>query len=171
MLELAGAYHPIIRTWDDEAWKSAIASQVLVQSGPKNMIGWSTAYVMVPRLANTALQEQTELPQIEAGLSGGPTLLAEQMDRLFQVLSYLDTYNHRMAAGSLTLLRFAQEQGLTLTQTQKSALLAAVRKEYGQCVHEPSFERLDLQTQITLVSDSIVGRRKTQHSPAGQSRE
>src|SRR5947209_1204804 len=47
-LQLARAYRPIFRTWDDQAWQAALTSQVLVNSGAKRMTGWSTAYVAIP---------------------------------------------------------------------------------------------------------------------------
>jgi hypothetical protein len=154
VLQLARQYQPVIRTWDDDAWKAAITSQVLVQTGAKRMLGWSTAYVMIPRLAITANDERAELSLLYANLSGKGSLSAEQQDRLFQVISLLRGYNRRMNAGSLTFIRFAGEQGLSLTQQQKSALLAEARKGYGFCVYEPSPELLDLKTQLTFVSDS-----------------
>ncbi|HZC38451.1 MAG TPA: hypothetical protein VE221_07230, partial [Sphingomicrobium sp.] len=38
VLQLAKAYQPVVRTWDDEAWKAAMASQVLVHSDSNKML-------------------------------------------------------------------------------------------------------------------------------------
>ena len=87
--DAAQAYHPASRTWDEEAWKAAVASQVLGNSGAKRMTGWSTAYVMIPELAERANEEQQELPHLWAKLSGTGPLSQAQQDRMFEIVSLL----------------------------------------------------------------------------------
>ncbi len=158
-LALATAYRPIFRTWDDQAWQAALASQVLVHAGTKRMQDWSTAYVAMPVLTKDATAEQDQLPLLRAGLGGRGLLSAVQQDRLFQLISVSRHYNRAMTGGSLVLMKFASDAGLTLTQQQKSALLAEARKKFGSCVTEPSPQRLNTESQLSVSTDAVLGRR------------
>ena len=137
-LTLARAYSPVYRTWDDQAWKAALASQVLVQSGSKRIFDWSTSYVVIALADQTAKAELDELPQLWANLSGEGPISMVQQDRLFQVISVLRFYNRRMSVFSLIFMDFVgRQRGLTLTPKAKQALLAKARQTYGACVNEP----------------------------------
>jgi len=149
VLALARAYQPVVRTWDDEAWQAALASQVLANSGASRMLGWSSAYILIPRLSEGAKQEQDELPKLQANMSGAGPLSPAQQDRLLQAVSELRHRSQMMSNASLVLTRLAGDQGLALTRARKAALLAEARREYGACVSEPSPERLDVHTQFT----------------------
>jgi hypothetical protein len=158
-LQLARDYRPVFRTWDDQAWQAAIASQVLVNAGAKRMQRWSTAYVAMPQLGKTATDERDELPYLWANLSGTGPLSAGQQDRLFQVISVQRRYNRLMSGMSLVLLRFAGDAGVALTPETKAALRAEARRTYGACVSDPSAARLDMQNQLSFSSDAQLGRR------------
>lgn len=149
VLALARAYQPAVRTWDDQAWQAALASQVLANSGSGRMLGWASAYVLIPRLSEGAKQEQDELPLLQANMSGTGPLSPAQQDRLLQVISVLRRRNQMMNYASLGFIRFAGEQDLALTAERKAALLAEARAQYGACVSEPAPERLNLRTQFT----------------------
>ena len=156
---LAQAYRPPTRTWDEEAWKAAMASQVVANAGAKRMMGWSTAYVMIPALAKRADDEQQELPHLWAKLSGTGPLSQAQQDRMFEIVSLLRRQNTSMTGGSLVLMRMEAAIGLTLARQQKESLLAEARKVYGSCVIEPSPERLNLKAQLGVGGEKMIGRR------------
>jgi hypothetical protein len=149
VLALARAYAPIVRTWDDQAWQAALASQVLAHSGAERMLGWANAYILIPRLGEGAKQEQEDLALLRPDISGKGPLSAGQQDRLFQVVSVLRRHNDGMTGGSLVFINFARDQGLTLTGDKKAAILAETRRKYGACVKPPAPERMNLRTQIT----------------------
>ena len=152
LLTLARAYQPIVRTWDDQAWQAALASQVLVSAGSDRMLGWSTAYIMIPVLARGTTSEQDEVPQLWASISGSGPLSAAQQDRLFQIVSQLRRYNRAMAGAALIFSNDVRAQGLTLSRDAKAALLSQARAKYGRCVHEVSPEKLNMNGQITVIS-------------------
>jgi hypothetical protein len=149
VLALARAYAPVVRTWDDEAWQAALASQVLAHSGSKRMLDWATPYLLIPELSLGAREEQDELPLLRPNMSGKGPLSAGQQDRLFQVLSVLRRHNDGMTGGSLVFINFARDQGLTLTREKQAAILAEARRKYGACVKPPAPERMNLHTQLT----------------------
>jgi hypothetical protein len=149
VLALARAYAPVVRTWDDEAWQAALASQVLAHSGSKRMLDWATPYLLIPELSLGAREEQDELALLRPNMSGKGPLSAGQQDRLFQVLSVLRRHNDGMTGGSLVFINFARDQGLTLTREKQAAILAEARRKYGACVKPPAPERMNLHTQLT----------------------
>jgi hypothetical protein len=154
-LTLAKDYKPVFRTWDDEAWKAALASQVLVNSGSKRMIDWSTLYILVALLSQSAKDETDELPQLQARLSGAGPLSANQQDRLFQVIMNLRKENRGMALSSLVLIGVAGQHGLILTPATKRALMAEARAKYGACVEELSPEKLKFNSQLSYVNGAL----------------
>jgi hypothetical protein len=149
VLALARAYAPVIRTWDDQAWQAALASQVLAHSGAKRMLDWANAYVLIPALSQGGKEEQDELALLRPMMSGKGPLSAAQQDRLFRVTSVLRRDNERMTGGSLVFINFARNQGLTLTGDKKTAILTEARGKYGTCVKRPAPERINLRTQLT----------------------
>lgn len=159
-LSLSNGYQPIYRTWDDEAWKSAVASQVLVNAGTQRMLDWATAYIAIPVLSDAAKAEAEKMPQLRAGLSGTGRLSPEQQDRLLGVIAYLRHYNRQMNGSSLVFMRFLDKVGLDLTAKAKADLLADARSRFGSCVSEPSPERLNMTTQISVTNDAELGRKR-----------
>lgn len=157
-LARAEAYRPVFRTWDDEAWKAALASQVLVHAGSRRMIGWSTPYIMIPLLSQTAIEEGNEVAQLRAPLSGQGMISAIQQDRLFQVISMLRLDNRRMSISSLIFMNDLAQLGLVVTGERKRTLLAEARQKYGACVGEPSPERLNLNSQLSYTPPGALGK-------------
>ena len=153
-VKLARAYQPVFRTWDEEAWKAALASQVLVQAGSEQMIGWSKSYLLIPLLTETAHSEGVELHGLWATPGGTGPLSAAQQDRLLQVVSNLRGENRSMSVSSLVFIDNMDKRGLTLTAQQKRALLSEARQKYGKCVQEPSPEKLN-NSQLSYMNGQM----------------
>jgi hypothetical protein len=149
MLKLARAYKPEYRTWDDQAWKSAMSSQALANGGAKRMTKWATAYVTMPLLDQIALQEQAQVSQLWANMSGAGPLTATQQDRMFQLVASLRRYNRMMAGGSLAFMKMTENAGISLSAAAARGVLAESRSKYGACVQKPSTGGLDLTAQFT----------------------
>lgn len=154
-LALANNYKPVFRTWDDEAWKAALASQVLVNTGSKRMIGWSASYILVALLSQSAKEESEELPRLQARLSGDGPISAAQQDRLFQAIADLRRQNRGMALSSLVLIGVAGQRGMTLAPATKRALLGEARAKYGACVEQLSPEKLNFHSQLSYVNGAL----------------
>ena len=154
---LANAYRPVFRTWDQEAWKAALASQVLVQSGPKRMISWSTPYILIPLLTDNAKAEADGTAQLRARLSGQGPMSDSQRDHLFEVISLLRRFNDGMNVSSLVFMYTASQRGLALSAEQKRGLLREAREKYGACVHEPAPDRLNAKSQLNYLPPGRTG--------------
>ena len=159
LLKLASAYHPVARTYDDQAWQAAVASQVLIHSGATRMLAWSTAYRLVPNLNGRASTEQEMLADLHAPVSGEGPLSAVQQDRLFGVVSKLRRLNEGMTGTSLVFINYLAEQHLALTRSQEKAIQNDARRTYGDCVVEPKPERVSSASQLIVADDAMLGRK------------
>jgi hypothetical protein len=148
---LSKAYNPVFRTWDDQAWQAALASQVMVHAGSTRMIDWGGAYIPIPILSETARQESDELSRLATRLDGDGPIPADQRQRLFQVISDLRHSNRGMAISSLLFMNVLSHRGLTLTSKRRQELLAEARDTYGACATEPATEQLNINSQLSFV--------------------
>src|SRR5262249_3542739 len=103
------SYFPPVRTWDSEAWKVVVSSDVGNFMGAEKLVDWSAAYRMVPQMNDTNHREAELAAEMRDALppSGEPSIAERQ--------------NLRRLAG---LLRFSNvwiERGseLFLTRTQR----------------------------------------------------
>lgn len=157
-VKLSKTYNPVFRTWDDQAWKAALASQVLVQAGSSRMIEWSGAYIPIPILSETAREELDELSRLSTRLDGIGPIPADQRQRLFQVISDLRLFNQRMAVSSLLFMNVLNRRGLTLTAERRKELLLEARQTYGGCATEPTTDLLNLNSQLSFVPSAALPR-------------
>ena len=154
--KLATAYNPVFRTWDDEAWQTALASQVLVPAGSKRVTDWSLAYIGIPILKDTSNQESDTLPSLWARLDGQGAISSDQRQRLFQVIARLRLLNQKMAVSSLLFITKQGRRGLVLQPQRRDELLKEARESYGSCVREPETEHVDLSSQISFATNVSV---------------
>lgn len=146
---LTHSYGPVFRTWDDQAWKAALTSQPFIDAGAKEMIRWSTPYAVIPVLTQQASDEQAELAQLRAKVSGDGPLPQQERNRLFQVISVLRRDNARMTGGSRAFMNFASQIGLKLTEKEETSIIAEARQKYGSCAKPVSLAGFDLSRQYT----------------------
>lgn len=155
---LSKVYNPVFRTWDDEAWNAALASQVLVHAGSNRMIDWAGAYIPIPILRETAREELDELSRLWTRLDGDGPIPADQRQRLFQVISDLRLFNRRMTISSLLFMNVLSRRGLTLTAERRNGLLTEARQTYGACATEPTLERLNMNSQLSFAPSEALPR-------------
>ena len=133
----AAAYSPPFRTWDSEAWKVVVASDVGGHMGPDAMIAWSSPYRIIPSLSEEDQREARLVIEMRGSLpaSGNP--------------SADDLRSFRLAAGQLRLAnrRFVNTSELLLARMGllnaqvpapiERELTKEARAMYGRCVIVP----------------------------------
>jgi len=62
---LADAYAPPTRTWDAEAWRTAVASDAASHTSADRMVTWSKPYRLLPVLEATNLAENSERIELQ----------------------------------------------------------------------------------------------------------
>ena len=137
---LVEAYSPPRRTWDSEAWKAALASDVGTHMGAQTLVAWSKPYGLMPLMEDTEREARRTLDGLR-GFRRTPGPLSEvEADRLLplaQTLARLDTQLDRTSRNVLSNMR---KLGLALPPTEKAALLAKARAARGACVTVPVLE-------------------------------
>ena len=145
---LAAAYSPPRRTWDQEAWRAATASQVASHMPAAEMLAWSGPYRTIPGLADSNNKEQHHLVSLLAGRrSAGPATQAEE-ERWLVAVQNLRHENDSMAYGSLTLLAAARDAGAPVSRETEAKVLAELRAHYGPCVVAPDLSPTDMTSQL-----------------------
>jgi hypothetical protein len=146
--QLTISYAPPRRTWDDQAWRSAGASQAAGHMPASVMLGWSAPYNLVPSLAESNLAEQSALSMLRAGeRTPGPASAAEK-DRWLVALQNLRHENDSMAFGSYALLASMKRAGAPVSERTIQDVVREMRSRYGPCSILPKIEDFDTQHQL-----------------------
>jgi hypothetical protein len=132
------AYNPPIRTWDSEAWKAVLASDVGSHMGAERLIAWSSPYRLLPMLSEANQKERELTMELREALppSGEPSPSDLQaVRRLARQLRY---FNSKFATASPLVLARTEANGGHIAATTKDALLTKARSIYGNCVTVPN---------------------------------
>ena len=135
---LASAYDPPFRTWDEDAWKAAVASQALRYGDGDRAVAWGAAYVGMPVMTQWTTAEQDGLRQLRAKIGGHGFLTTVQQDRLFQLIADLRGTNKSMTGGSKALIHYVSPLGISIRPRDRASILAEAHRVYGSCVTDPA---------------------------------
>lgn len=141
-------YTPPARTWDSEAWKAAVASDVASHASADRMITWSLPYRLVALLQSINLDESTQAARIQPTRSDGGQLATEEADRMLVADHTLRLDNETMAHRSGAFLVGVHKNGVDIAANVQSRLLNELRKRYGNCITAPSLENFDPTDQL-----------------------
>ena len=145
---LAAAYMPPARTWDEEAWKAAVASDVGTHTPADHMILWSLPYRLIPALNDTNAHEahaRAELAPLRR--AAGPLTPAEG-DRILAAVQSLRADNQLMRTLSLVFLVGVERNGAWPTPLGRSRVLNTLSAQYAGCVRVPSIVGVDPSQQV-----------------------
>jgi hypothetical protein len=131
------SYLPPIRTWDSEAWKVIVASDVGNFMGAERLVEWSAAYRNVPLMTDTNQREAQLAAELRNALprSGEPS--AADRQNLRRLTGLLQFSNIWITRGSELFLTRTQRLGATVPVAKQQALLSQARTLYGDCVVAP----------------------------------
>jgi hypothetical protein len=134
----AASYAPPFRSWDMEAWKVVVSSNVGAFMGPERLIDWSAAYRVVPGLGDANVRETELLSELRDATppSGEPS--AADRQHLRAVAGRLRTFNDRISRGSQLFLARTRRLGATVPVQMQQTLLREARAIYGACVRTPT---------------------------------
>jgi hypothetical protein len=144
---LTSAYTPPIRTWDSEAWKAALASDVGTHTPADHMILWSLPYRIVPILNETNLNERQTRVELDPPRRAAGPLRPAEADGILAAIRSLRADNQFMSRLSLIFLRGAARNDAWPTPPERSRILDDLRARYGACVRTPSIAGVDPTAQ------------------------
>jgi len=136
----AGAYVPPFRTWDNEAWKAVVSSDVGDYMGAERLVGWSSAYRIVPGISESNARETQLASDLRDALPPSGDASAADRQTLRRVAGQLRMSNDRMARGSELFLARTRSLDATVSAATQQTLLKEARAIYGDCVVAPDLQ-------------------------------
>jgi hypothetical protein len=136
----AAAYEPPFRTWDSEAWKIVVASDVGSHMGADRLIAWSAPYRFLPQLTEDDQREARLVVQLRAELpaTGDPSPADRKSLRLDA--AQLRLANRRFVNTSQLMLTRMEVLDAQVPEPLQRELTAEARAMYGDCVVVPNLK-------------------------------
>lgn len=136
----AAAYDPPFRTWDSEAWKIVVASDVGSHMGADRLIAWSAPYRFLPQLTEEDQREARLVIQLRGELpaTGDPSRADRKSLRLDA--AQLRLANRRFVNTSQLMLTRMEVLDAQVPQAIQRELTAGARAMYGDCVVVPDLK-------------------------------
>jgi hypothetical protein len=145
---LVGDYRPPYRTWDTEAWKATLASDVGSHVGADQMIDWSKPYRILPQLEALNAQEHTDWIALQPTGRPGEQLSPGEVDAMLVAVQRLRADNRDLSQFSRYILFSAEKFGSNMTPDQQRHLLGELRAHYQNCVTVPSTKGVNPTDQL-----------------------
>lgn len=133
-------YSPPFRSWDSEAWKAVLASDVGSHMGPDRLVQWSAPYRLMPSMTERNADETELATELRDALppSGEPS--AEDVATVRRTAGRLRSANQRLVRGAQLLLARLQATRTVVPDATQHAVLSEARAIYGQCVRAPNLK-------------------------------
>ena len=141
-LALAHAYRPPSRTWDAEAWRAVVASDVGTHMGAERIVKWSVPFRVIPSMTFTNNRELDDIDSLRGLPDEAGPLSEAEVERLSLAVERAKTDNVYMSVASTLLLITAKAAGADVAEKHKQAILAEARTHYGACVATPNYRPL-----------------------------
>ena len=135
--EWVASYAPPFRSWDSEAWKAVLASDVGKVMGPERLVEWSAAYRTVPGLSEANAHESELAAELRSSLPSSGEAGPADRQNVRRLAGLLQFSNARMTRGSEMLLARTRRLDAFLAVGTQQALLSRARALYGDCVVAP----------------------------------
>jgi hypothetical protein len=150
--KLAASYRPVLRTWDDQAWKAAQASGVLSAMGPKKLDRWSQIYIQIPRLEDDTRVESDGLTRLRLTRFKSGVWTQARVDELSDIIDTLEIANRKTTGNSAAQIVFMKTNGLELPAAAEETALAEARRGYGDCVVRPDLHAMEALRSVQVVT-------------------
>ena len=148
IVALARDYRPPYRTWDTEAWKATLASDVGSHVGANEMINWSKPYRILPQLEALNAQEHADRIALQPTGRLGEQLSPGEADAMLAAVQRLRADNRDLTQFSRYILFSGEKSGASMTPDQQRQLLGEMRANYKNCVTVPSTEGVNPSDQL-----------------------
>lgn len=134
------SYAPPFRTWDSEAWKAVLASDVGSYMGPEKLVEWSAAYRTVPSLTEWNARETDLAAELRDDLppTGAPS--SADLQSLRRLAGQLRVLNDRISRGSQLFLARTQRLGAGVSALNQRSLQTNAKAIYGACAVAPNLD-------------------------------
>jgi hypothetical protein len=131
------AYAPPFRTWDSEAWKVVVASDLGGHMGPERLIGWSSPYRIVPGLNEEDQREARLVIDLRNALPPAGDPSPADLKSLRLAAAQLQLANRRFINSSQLLLARMRGLKAEVPEGMQRELTSEAKAMYGNCVTVP----------------------------------
>jgi hypothetical protein len=145
---LAMAYMPPFRSWDSEAWKTVLGSDVGSHMGPQRLIQWSSPYRVINDMTAANKGERDLATDLRETLppTGEPS--PADLQTLRREAAQLRAFNSGLFRASQLLLARSRALGAPVPETMQHALLREARAMYGECARRPNLGALPVAARL-----------------------
>lgn len=142
------AYMPPFRSWDSEAWKTILSSEVGSHMGSERLIQWSSPYRVINDMTAANKTERDLATDLRETLSPAGEPSAADLQSLRREAAQLQTYNSGLFRASQLLLARSEALGASVPSSMQSQLLRDAREIYGACAHAPNMNVLPVAARL-----------------------
>jgi hypothetical protein len=133
----AADYTPPYRTWDSEAWRVVVASDVGASMGPDGLVAWSSPYRMMPYLTEANEREAQLVIDLREALPPAAAPATSDLQSLRRIAAQLKLLNRRFSVTSELLLARIGSLDAQVPPHIQRQLVSDARALYGRCVRVP----------------------------------
>ncbi len=146
---VVNSYSPPFRTWDSEAWKAVVSSDIGNYMGAERLVDWSAAYRIVPGLNDTNIRETELSSELRDSIPPSGGISPTDRRELRRLAGQLLLANARIVRGSGLFLARTRQLGATVSEPTRLSLIRNARSIYGDCVIEPDLDATPLAQRPT----------------------
>jgi len=139
-MAVAKAYTPPSRTWESDAFKSAVASDVTNHMAADELAGWSGVYANMPYFGQATDKEQDLIHQLADGVASPRRLSDADADRMTRAVQGLRRTNADLDLWSRVVLAGSAPLHAVPRAAARAAIIADARSVYGGCVVVPELK-------------------------------
>ena len=131
------AYTPPFSSWDSEAWKTVLGSDVGSHMGPDRLVQWSSPYRVLGDLTQENHRERDVSIQLHEVLPPAGDASPADLQELRRDAAQLRTFNAGFYRASQLILARSKALGAPVPEPIKRELLKEARAIYGNCARAP----------------------------------
>lgn len=147
--EWVAGYSPPYRTWDTEAWKTVLGSDVGSHVGPERLIQWSSPYRVLNRLTDENSAERDLTAQIREALPPDGVPSASDLQTLRRLSAELRTINASLYKASQLVLFRSQALGAPVPVKMRQEMTNEAHATYGDCARPPDLGARPVAQSLT----------------------
>jgi type II secretory pathway pseudopilin PulG len=150
------AYAPPFRTWDSEAWRVVVASDIGTNMGADRLVAWSSPYRMMPSLSEANAREGQLVVDLREAVPTTSVASTSDLQRLREIAGQLRLLNRRFAVGSELLLARIGALDAQVPERIRRDLISNAREIYGGCVATPDLNTPPQAQRVSAMVRSPV---------------
>ena len=149
---------PPFRTWDSEAWKTVLGSDVGSHMGAERLILWSAPYRIMPGQTEVNGRERELVIELHEALppTGDPS--PAELQALRQTAARLRVINGQFYRASQMILARSQAVDAPVPEPIRRELLNQAHAIYGDCVRAPGPNARPIAQSLTANLQSVPVR-------------